>query len=274
MLPPDFRGAARPRSPNIYHDIAETIAVPSLTFRAFLLTEVPSETGFLPSGEPQALFERHKFFKFTDGKYADKYPTVCNKKAGGYLRQPAEYERRIDLAVSLDLTAALMSVSWGMHQGMGFNHEIMGYAQVETYVEAMCHSEDSQLWAFSNFLVNTRIVEDLQDNEYRHAVTKYNGSGNVDAYLRNFTAKLAKVKAENNYQEASSERSDLIAIQAVLNLLGYDLGKADGWMGPKTKAAVKRFQADHGLKVDGIPGPATHDALFSSLPLPKAKPVN
>jgi membrane-bound lytic murein transglycosylase B len=44
---------------------------------------------------------------------------------------------------------------------------------------------------------------------------------------------------------------DLIAIQARLTDLGYDPGKADGRLGPATRAAVSDFQADHGLISDG-----------------------
>ena len=44
---------------------------------------------------------------------------------------------------------------------------------------------------------------------------------------------------------------------------GYDVGSAgaDGWFGEGTLKAVKRFQSDKGLTVDGIIGPATWTAL-------------
>lgn len=52
-------------------------------------------------------------------------------------------------------------------------------------------------------------------------------------------------------------------IQQRLNLRGYDCGHADSKFGPRTDAAVRRFQMDHGLLVDGIVGPKTWAALFA-----------
>jgi peptidoglycan hydrolase-like protein with peptidoglycan-binding domain len=52
-------------------------------------------------------------------------------------------------------------------------------------------------------------------------------------------------------------------LQRRLLAQGYDLGEIDGRFGPKTEAAVKRFQGDFGLEVDGIVGPKTWDRLRS-----------
>lgn len=50
-------------------------------------------------------------------------------------------------------------------------------------------------------------------------------------------------------------------IQRRLIAQGYDAGKVDGIYGAKTRAAVKRFQQDHGLIADGIVGSATNAVL-------------
>ena len=52
-------------------------------------------------------------------------------------------------------------------------------------------------------------------------------------------------------------------MQSLLQRLGYDLGPCgvDGDFGRMTEKAVKAFQQDHGLKVDGIVGPKTWMAL-------------
>lgn len=51
-------------------------------------------------------------------------------------------------------------------------------------------------------------------------------------------------------------------IQQQLNADGYPCGNADGKFGPRTDAAVRQFQMDHGLTVDGVVGPKTWAALF------------
>jgi len=46
--------------------------------------------------------------------------------------------------------------------------------------------------------------------------------------------------------------------------LGYYHGAIDGKMGPQTKAAIKNFQREHGLKVDGVLGSHTNRALANA----------
>ena len=60
----------------------------------------------------------------------------------------------------------------------------------------------------------------------------------------------------------------VVECQNDLIRLGYDLSPygADGKFGNKTEAAVKAFQKDHGLYVDGVVGPMTWDALDSTDP--------
>ncbi len=50
-------------------------------------------------------------------------------------------------------------------------------------------------------------------------------------------------------------------VQLLLTYLGYDPGAIDGADGPKTRAAVKAFQAAEGLEPDGIAGQQTQARL-------------
>lgn len=51
--------------------------------------------------------------------------------------------------------------------------------------------------------------------------------------------------------------------QSLINA-GYDLGNADGIFGEKTQAAVKKYQQDNGLDVDGIAGTNTLGKLYGT----------
>ena len=59
--------------------------------------------------------------------------------------------------------------------------------------------------------------------------------------------------------------SNIRAVQTRLKALGYYTIAVDGIWGPKTLAAVKAFQRDYGLTVDGIVGTWTERALGITL---------
>ena len=63
--------------------------------------------------------------------------------------------------------------------------------------------------------------------------------------------------------------SDVRELQTKLNSLGYSVGKVDGTFGTKTVAAVKKFQQDNNLAVDGIVGKNTYKKLAEELAKPK-----
>lgn len=64
-----------------------------------------------------------------------------------------------------------------------------------------------------------------------------------------------------------SEGDDVVQLQKYLIELDYDLGKwgADGDFGDATELAVKAFQEDEKLEVDGEYGPKSHDALMERI---------
>jgi hypothetical protein len=53
----------------------------------------------------------------------------------------------------------------------------------------------------------------------------------------------------------------LTGVQYPLNALGFAAGMVDGKNGPRTQRAVRGFQQNYGLTVDGIPGPRTQKKL-------------
>lgn len=59
----------------------------------------------------------------------------------------------------------------------------------------------------------------------------------------------------------STKTTEIKKIQEKLNELGYDCGTPDGKIGKKTIAAIKKFQKDRGLTIDGIAGTKTKKEL-------------
>ena len=63
--------------------------------------------------------------------------------------------------------------------------------------------------------------------------------------------------------KSGDEGTEVRILQKQLKSLGYLAGSVDGSYGEKTKAAVIAFQTNNGLKVDGIAGSGTLNAIFS-----------
>ncbi|MEB3337937.1 MAG: peptidoglycan-binding protein [Leptolyngbyaceae bacterium] len=63
------------------------------------------------------------------------------------------------------------------------------------------------------------------------------------------------------------------SLQLNLKNAGYDPGPIDGIYGGTTEYAVRRFQQDRGLIVDGIVGPATEAALTGAVPIRTPRPL-
>jgi uncharacterized protein (TIGR02594 family) len=66
----------------------------------------------------------------------------------------------------------------------------------------------------------------------------------------------------------SNSQQIMQRIQHELARRGFDPGGIDGIDGPRTRSAVRRFQASAGLLVDGVVGPKTFAALFGDAPAP------
>lgn len=159
-----------------FQKAADTLGVEVAVVKA--VTEVESRgSGFLPSGEPKILFERHWMYKLLKRK-TGKEPAineVCNPKAGGYLGGAAEH-KRLAQAVSIDRDCALQSASWGLFQIMGFHWQALGFKTLQDFVNAQYKSEDAQLDTFVRFIkVNPSMVEALQLKDWKRFAKMYNG---------------------------------------------------------------------------------------------------
>jgi N-acetylmuramidase len=170
LLP--FQGTARALSSDGLTAAGLMLGVRAAEIWTVLAVET-SGCGYLPDLRPQILYERHIFHRLTHGKYDDG--NISDSTPGGYGSSGAHQYDRLALAIAKDRTAALQSCSWGIGQIMGENYALAGFADVEEMVAAMGASEDQQLTAMANFLVNSRLNIPLQAHDWASFARGYNG---------------------------------------------------------------------------------------------------
>lgn len=175
LIQKDFQDAAR----QLNCEIAAIKAV----------AEVESKgDGFLPTGEPKILFERHIFSKRTGGLFDKTNPGISNPVAGGYGASASQH-KRLQEAVILNRNAALMSASWGRFQVMGFNYALAGFNSLQEFVTAMYKGEREHLFAFVNYIINTSLDDELREKRWADFARKYNGP---DYKKNNYDVKMAE----------------------------------------------------------------------------------
>lgn len=180
-------------------DVAKNNNIEPAMLKAFAVVE-SSGDGFLPDGRPKILFEGHIFWRqliiagiepknHTAGNEDILYPSWDKSK---YKGAASEYTR-LEKAIKIHKQAALKSASWGMFQIMGFNHKICGFDTVEMFVDAMYKSEQDQLMACINFLINNRLLKYFADHNWKAIASRYNGPG----YAQN----QYDIKLQNAYNQ-------------------------------------------------------------------------
>lgn len=189
---------------------AQRLGVPVASVMAVNAVE-SNGPGFLTSGRPVILFERHQLYRLLDESdahadlFADRYPALVNKKRGGYVGGAGEWAR---LANARQITAdyptlAEQACSWGAFQIMAYHWERLGYDSAEAFVAAMHASEAAQLGAFVRYIeADPALLKALKARKWADFARLYNGP----AYRDNFyDVKMARAYDKFSVEAALPE---------------------------------------------------------------------
>lgn len=190
---------------------AEQLGVPVASIMAVNAVESCGK-GFLDGGRVKILFERHVLYKlWKEGggddadALAERYPALINPARGGYAGGTAEWVR---LASARQITAnvgglADQSCSWGAFQIMGYHWKRLGYAGIQSFIDAMQESEGAQLAAFVRFIeTDPALLKALKSRKWADFARIYNGP----AYKANlYDVKLARAFEKFAEPDAATE---------------------------------------------------------------------
>ena len=176
-----------PLTEDDYKEAAKKLGCDIAAVKAVSEVESGKHGAFLPSGDPVILFERHKFHKFTNGKYDQTNPGISNRTPGGYGPVSKQHERYQE-AAGLDSDAAIQSCSWGRFQVMGFHWKNLGYPSLKDFVDSMYVSEGNHLDSFVRYVIKNNLAKHLKNKNWAAFAEGYNGK---DYKINKYDQKLA-----------------------------------------------------------------------------------
>lgn len=264
-----------------YAAAAARYDVPVPAVKAVVEVEASGE-GFLPDGRPKILFEAHHFGKRTGYQFNGSHPRVSVRSWDEakllYVGGAGEYDRLAE-AKALNETAALESASWGAGQVMGFNARDLDFPNVQAFVEHV-QTAAGQMDVMMRYCKRNGLLQHMRRfpamDACRAFASGYNGSGAIDVYAPKIKAAFLKHNStvtavgaggslagsggggalERAVLRRGDQGEDVKALQRALGI------RPDSDFGAQTEQAVRLFQADQGLVVDGIAGPKTRAALL------------
>jgi hypothetical protein len=158
---------------------------------------------FGPDGRTLIRFENHLFYNYWGKNNLEKFNKFFtfnssqrwvghkwrSSAKGAWIEFHGNQSREWDVfnfARALDETAAMLSISMGAPQIMGFNYNVIGYASVQDMFAAFARSDRDQVIGFFDFiqgvLPNAGAIKVLQAKNFLQFATIYNGSGQAPTY--------------------------------------------------------------------------------------------
>lgn len=153
--------------------------------------------GFDPAGRPKILFERHKFHRFTAGRFS---PTWFSQSvAGGYSTDANNngindsWDKLSDAIATGEVDAAFMACSWGAFQIMGEWWDELGYPSPFAMAWTCAQSEGDHLEMLVRYIEHFQLQDELRALSSNPASCRaFAAAYNGPAYRKNrYDEKLA-----------------------------------------------------------------------------------
>jgi hypothetical protein len=137
----------------------------------------------------------------------------------------------------------------GVYDGNGYVYEAKGHAYgvVKTAFKASAW----KFWAQCPYTVDDAVATPKEEPK-------------VEVKEEVKTEGVKTVKMELDVLKRGATGDQVKAVQRMLYSLGYDIGytRVDGSFGSKTEGAIRRYQHNNGLEVDGVVGTKTWTKLL------------
>lgn len=198
--------------------------------------------------------ETHKFYKYLSGTKRDLAVKqgLAAKKAGA-INIPNNYTARyafFERMKQIDETAALMSISMGLGQVMGFNYKMLGFSSVQQQWQRANEGVSGQVELILKYIeANPPLVTAINAQDFDTIARLYNGpewrkndySNELRAHTALYMPGVPVINRDIERVYDTAEYADRI------KALGYK--------------DVKDFQTENALNPDGIIGRLTISAL-------------
>ncbi|QIG67788.1 endolysin [Rhizobium phage RHph_Y38] len=264
---------------------ANVLQVEYATLAAVVQVESNGVLGAWINGrlEPIIRYEGHYFDRLCNPAKRD-----AARKAGvsspeaGKIANPKSQEDRWKLvlkAAQIDKDAAFQSCSYGIGQVMGSHWSALGYPSLDDFLRKVRSGFEGQLEVMAKFIIKNGLVDEMRNRDFSGFARGYNGP----KYRKyKYDTAMASAYAANGGNNGIASHVDgtlrlgskgagVRDLQALLRSAGYNV-TVDGDFGQSTKKAIKQFQQDHGINIDGLVGPKTQQALSAYRDNVPAKP--
>lgn len=223
--------------------------------------------------EPLIRFEGHYFDQRLKGEARDRArrARLADPYAGA-VKNPSSQAARwalLNRAMEIDAQAAMESVSWGLGQVMGAHWQWLGFASVTELVNLARSGVAGQIELMVRYIEKANLAGALQRRDWAAFARGYNGRNYAKhgyhtklaaAYRRHSNGVSPKVPSAAGMLRLGSKGARVRELQQLLVRAGYPV-TVDGDFGPATATAVRSFQAEADLEIDGVAGPETMRAL-------------